>query len=113
MGSRTASTISRTIAPLARIIIAGERDAGYLRAADQHRNRQGHDMNPPARFGFSTLVLLGAALPPATSGAQEGVSRCAKLEKADERLICYDELARATESASGAPIDLSPNPSHL
>ena len=61
-------------------------------------------MNERMRCGFATLALLGAALLPATSGAEEGVSRCAKLEKADERLICYDELARATESASGAPV---------
>lgn len=50
---------------------------------------------------------------PATSGATEGLARCAKLESIDERLACYDELARATESASGGPIDPSPTPSHL
>ena len=71
-------------------------------------------MKDRTRRCFATLVLLGAALLPAASGAEEeGVSRCAKLEKADERLICYDELARATESPSGAPVDLTPTPSHL
>jgi phospholipase A1 len=59
------------------------------------------------------LLLLGAALLPATSGADEGFARCAKLEKADERLVCYDELARATESPAGGPVDPSPTPSHL
>ena len=65
------------------------------------------------RRAFATLALLGAALLPATSSAQEGIARCAKLEKADERLICYDELARETGSPSGGPVDASPNPSHL
>jgi phospholipase A1 len=65
------------------------------------------------RRGFAALVLLGAALAPATSGADEGLSRCAKLENIDERLACYDELARTTESPSGGPIDPSPSPSHL
>src|SRR3954467_14748717 len=60
-----------------------------------------------------TAVAFSAALWPMTGAAEEGISRCAKLEKADERLVCYDELARATESASGAPVDASPNPSHL
>jgi phospholipase A1 len=50
---------------------------------------------------------------PATSGAAEGLAACAKLESIDERLACYDELARATESPSGAPVDASPTPSHL
>src|ERR1700675_2731857 len=70
-------------------------------------------MNHRMRCGFVTLVLLGAALLPATSGADEGLSRCAKIENIDERLACYDELARATESPSGEPIDASPSPSHL
>ena len=61
---------------------------------------------------FVMLVLLGA-LSPATSGADEGLARCAKIENIDERLACYDDLARATESPSGGPIDLSPTPSHL
>jgi phospholipase A1 len=65
------------------------------------------------RLGFAALVLLGAALAPATSGADEGLSRCAKLENIDERVACYDELARTTESPSGGPIDSSPSPSHL
>ena len=60
-----------------------------------------------------TLVLLSAVLLPAASGASEGLARCAKLESIDERLACYDELARATESPSGGPIDASPTPSHL
>jgi phospholipase A1 len=59
------------------------------------------------------LVLLGAALLSATSGAEEGLSRCAKIENIDERLNCYDDLARATESPSGGLIDGSPTPSHL
>ncbi|HEY8249275.1 MAG TPA: phospholipase A [Burkholderiales bacterium] len=60
-----------------------------------------------------TLALLGAALLPATSGAIEGLARCAKLENADERIACYDELARATEAPGGGPIEASPTPSHL
>jgi len=60
-----------------------------------------------------TLVLLGAALLPATGGATEGLARCAKLENADERIACYDELARATAAPSGGPIEASPTPSHL
>ena len=59
------------------------------------------------------LVLLGAALLPATSGADEGLSRCAKIESIDERLVCYDELARTTESPAGGPVDPTPTPSHL
>jgi phospholipase A1 len=59
------------------------------------------------------LLLLAAALLPATSGANEGIERCAKLENTDERLACYDELARATESPAGGPVDSSPTPSHL
>ena len=47
------------------------------------------------------------------SGAQEEVSRCAKLENTDARLACYDDLARATASPSGEAIELSPTPSHL
>jgi phospholipase A1/A2 len=70
-------------------------------------------MNHRMRFAFAKLVLLGAAFWSAASAAQEGVARCAKLEKADERLICYDDLARATESPSGLPVDPSPTPSHL
>jgi len=65
------------------------------------------------RRGFAVLVLLGAALAPAASGANEGLARCAKLEGIDERVKCYDELARATESPSGGPIEPSPTPSHL
>jgi phospholipase A1/A2 len=70
-------------------------------------------MNDRTRRAFAKLALLAAALLPSVSAAEEGVSRCAKLEKADERLICYDELARATEAPSGAPVDSSPKPSHL
>lgn len=65
------------------------------------------------KCGFVILVLLGAALLPATGGADEGLARCAKLENIDERLGCYDELARATESPSGGPVDPSPTPSYL
>jgi phospholipase A1/A2 len=60
-----------------------------------------------------TLLLLGAALLPAASGASEGLARCAKLENVDERVACYDELARATEAPTGGPIEASPTPSHL
>lgn len=63
--------------------------------------------------GFATLALVGGALLPATSFAQEGIARCAKFEKTDERLICYDELARETRSPAGEPVDETPNPSHL
>jgi len=59
------------------------------------------------------LILLGAMLLPGTSGAAEGLARCAKLENVDERIACYDELARATEAPSGGPIEASPTPSHL
>jgi phospholipase A1 len=59
------------------------------------------------------LVLLAAALSPAAQGANEGVARCAKLEDTDERLACYDELARDTETSAGIPADSSPTPSHL
>jgi phospholipase A1/A2 len=65
------------------------------------------------RCGFVTLVLLGAALLPAASRADEELARCAKLENIDERVACYDELARETESPSGGPVDPSPTPSHL
>ena len=57
------------------------------------------------------VVLLAAALSPAAQGASEGVARCAKLENTDERLACYDELARAVDSPGGEPA--SPAPSHL
>ena len=59
------------------------------------------------------LLLLAAALLPATSAANEGVARCAKLENTDERLVCYDELARATQAPAGGPVDSSPSPSYL
>ena len=59
------------------------------------------------------VLLLGAGFLPAASGADEGLARCAKLENTDERLVCYDELARATESPAGGPVDPSPSPSHL
>jgi phospholipase A1 len=59
------------------------------------------------------LVLLAAALSPAAQGANEGVARCAKLENTDQRLACYDELARVTPSLAGGPVDSSPTPSHL
>src|SRR5437868_15116831 len=59
------------------------------------------------------LALLGAALWCAQSAADEGLARCAKLENIDERVACYDELARATESPAGGPVDTSPTPSHL
>jgi len=65
------------------------------------------------RSGFAVLVSLGAWLLPATSGAQDGLSRCAKLENIDERLACYDELARATQSSSAGPVDASPSSSYL
>jgi hypothetical protein len=62
-----------------------------------------------------TLALLGALLLPATSGANQGnqgLAFCARLESIDERLACYDEVARASESAQGWPVDSSPTPSH-
>ena len=59
------------------------------------------------------LALLGALLFCAQTAAQEGLARCAKLENIDARLACYDELARATESRAGGPVDTSPTPSHL
>ena len=60
-----------------------------------------------------TLVLAGALLFCTQTAAQEGLARCAKLENIDERVVCYDELARATESRAGGPVDTSPTPSHL
>jgi phospholipase A1 len=62
---------------------------------------------------LAALVLLAAVLLPAARGAADGLSRCAKLEKADERLACYDELARTTQSASGEPVETFPRPSYL
>src|SRR6185295_5980480 len=59
------------------------------------------------------ILLLGAGFLPAARGADEGLERCTKFEKADERLVCYDELARSTESPAGGPVDPSPTPSHL
>src|SRR5437868_11021248 len=59
------------------------------------------------------LALLGAALWCAQSAADEGLARCAKLENIDERVACYDDLARATETPAGGPVDASPTPSHL
>src|SRR5882762_648005 len=70
-------------------------------------------MQPQMRSGFAVLVSLGAGLLPATSGADDGLSRCARLENIAERLACYDELARARESPSGGPVDASPSPSYL
>jgi phospholipase A1 len=67
----------------------------------------------PTRSGFAALVLLGAALLPAASCADEGLSRCARLENIDERLACYDELAKATQSPSAGPVDASASPSYL
>lgn len=57
--------------------------------------------------------MLAAALLPAAGGAQEEISRCAKLENTDARLACYDGLARATASPSGEPVEPTPTPSHL
>jgi len=62
---------------------------------------------------LAALVLLAAALLPAASGADDGLSRCARLEKTDERLACYDELARAAQAASGEPLETLPRPSYL
>lgn len=59
------------------------------------------------------LVLLGALLSTPASGASDGLAFCARLESIDERLACYDDLARATESPAGWPVDSSPTPSHL
>ena len=36
-----------------------------------------------------------------------------ELENGDARLACYDDVARATESPAGGPVDVSPTPSHL
>jgi phospholipase A1 len=65
------------------------------------------------RSGFAVLVSLGAGLLPATSGADDGLSRCAKLENIDERLACYDELAKAAQSPSEGPVDAAPSSSYL
>src|SRR5258706_2346963 len=51
---------------------------------------------------LAALVLLAAVLLPAARGADEELSRCARLEKAQERVACYDELARTTPSASSS-----------
>jgi len=61
----------------------------------------------------ATVALLSLVLLPATSGAAGGLAACAKLESIDERLACYDELARATASPTGGPVDISATPSHL
>jgi phospholipase A1 len=65
-----------------------------------------------ARHAWAALAL-SAALPPAAVGADDGLTRCAQLDNRDERLACYDELARTTESPAGGPVDSSPSPSHL
>jgi len=59
------------------------------------------------------VALLCAALWCAQSAAGEGLEGCAKLENADARLACYDDLARATEAPAGGPVETSPTPSHL
>ena len=58
------------------------------------------------------LMLLAATLSGTASGADQDVARCAKIENTDERLSCYDELARVTETSAG-PAEASPTPSHL
>ena len=52
-----------------------------------------------ARRGFAALALIGATLSPSAGAADDGLARCAKLESVDERLACYDELARRPSSA--------------
>jgi phospholipase A1 len=49
---------------------------------------------------LAAVVLLAAVLLPAANGADDGLSSCARLEKTDERLACYDALARPTQPDS-------------
>ncbi len=56
--------------------------------------------------------MLLAALLPGASRAQDSLSRCAVIENADERLACYDELARRPPPASATVAGLSA-PSYL
>src|SRR5207302_9319607 len=65
------------------------------------------------RSAFALLVSLGAGLLPLRSAADDGLSRCARLENIDERLACYDDLARASESLSGGHVAASVSPSYL
>lgn len=59
------------------------------------------------------IALLAVIFSSKASGASDDLAYCAKLESIDERLACYDELARATDSPAGWPVDSSPTPSHL
>src|SRR5687768_9402525 len=86
--------------------------AGAAFPLHRRRARRRH-LRDAAQVNRYALVLLGAALLPATSRATEGLAFCARLESIDERLACYDDLARASESAQGWPVDSSPTPSHL
>jgi len=45
------------------------------------------------RIGLGALAVLGAALVPASSRAEDSLDRCAKIESAEERLACYDKQA--------------------
>lgn len=74
---------------------------------------RGAHLRAAAQVNRRKLVLLGAVLLPTTTSATEGLARCAKLENVDERIACYDELARETQAPSGRPIEASPTPSHL
>jgi len=65
------------------------------------------------RISVCLLFLSSIAFAPAANGANEGLSRCAGIENIDERLNCYDDLARTTEAPQGGAIDASPSPSHL
>src|SRR5438309_8775726 len=61
------------------------------------------------RWGFATLALIGAPLGPAAHAADDGLARCAQLENVDQRLACYDELAKRPSAADlpSEPADTS------
>lgn len=62
------------------------------------------------RWAVATVALIGTTLAPAAGAADDGLARCAKLENVEQRLACYDELARrpsAAELPTTEPADAS------
>jgi phospholipase A1 len=58
------------------------------------------------------IILLAAFLSTQASGAEEGLSGCASIENAAERLACYDRLAGRREAPPDAAAS-SPGYAHL
>ena len=67
----------------------------------------------PAEDPRSLPLLWARRSERQTSRADEGFRAARRIEGIDERLACYDELARTTPSPSGEPVDPTPTPSHL